>query len=209
MAVTPMFPLGSVLLPGERLPLHVFEPRYLALVDECVHHREQPDFGVVLISHGHEVGGGDQRTDVGALARIISGYELPGGRRALECVGTERIRIGAWLPDDPYPQAQVELWPDESAELDPSVSVVVDGLVEQLRTLAAEAAERTGGQKPGNPLDQLPDDAGQRAYALAARLPLGQADRYALLAAPDPAQRMARLAAALEDLIAAVRFRLT
>ncbi|WP_068269999.1 LON peptidase substrate-binding domain-containing protein [Aldersonia kunmingensis] len=209
MAVTPMFPLGSALLPGERLPLHVFEPRYLALVDECVNRREQPEFGVVLISHGHEVGGGDQRTDVGTLARIISGYELPGGRRAIECVGTERIRVGEWLPDDPYPQAQVDVWPDERAELDPSVTAVVDGLVEQLRTLAAEAAERTGGSEPGNPLEQLPDDPGQRAYALAARLPLGQADRYALLAAPDPATRMSHLAEALEDLIAAVRFRLT
>ena len=58
MAVMPMFPLGTVLLPGGVLPLHVFEPRYRKMVTDCV---ESPDheFGVVLIERGSEVGGGE------------------------------------------------------------------------------------------------------------------------------------------------------
>ena len=53
-----MFPLGSVLLPGDVLPLHVFEQRYRALIRRCLTDPE-PEFGVVLIDRGHEVGGGD------------------------------------------------------------------------------------------------------------------------------------------------------
>ena len=59
MAVLPMFPLGTVLLPGAVLPLHVFEPRYRQLVQDCL--AGEPEFGVVLIERGSEVGGGDQR----------------------------------------------------------------------------------------------------------------------------------------------------
>lgn len=58
MAVMPMFPLGTVLLPGAILPLHVFEPRYQQLVRDCLDAPEH-EFGVVLIDRGSEVGGGD------------------------------------------------------------------------------------------------------------------------------------------------------
>lgn len=203
-----MFPLGSVLLPGERLPLQVFEPRYLALVDECLNRRPQPEFAVVLISRGHEVGGGDHRTDVGVLARIVSAFRLPGDRLALDCRGGERIRVDEWLPDDPYPRARVRPWPDTDTASDSSVESAVAERVAELRSLAAELADRTGGPPPGDPLDDLPRDPVVRSYALAARLPLAQSDRYAILAAPNVAQRTVRLADALDDLIAAVQFEL-
>ncbi|MCX5044695.1 LON peptidase substrate-binding domain-containing protein [Aldersonia sp. NBC_00410] len=209
MAVIPMFPLGVALLPGERLPLQIFEPRYLALVDECLNRSPQPEFGVVLISHGHEVGGGDQRTDVGVLARIISAYDLPGGRQRLECVGTERFRVQEWLPDDPYPRAEVESWPDDAgSDIDEDADALVNGRVTGLAQLAAELAQRSGGPPPGDPLADLPTDPMRRCFALAARLPLGQADRYALLAAPDAQAGFAVLATALDDLTAAVKFRM-
>ena len=54
----PMFPLQSALLPGEALPLRIFEPRYSALVQDCLAPTTR-SFGVVLISRGREVGGGD------------------------------------------------------------------------------------------------------------------------------------------------------
>ena len=63
MAVLPMFPLGTVLLPGGVLPLHVFEPRYRQLVIDCLaDDTGEPEFGVTMIERGSEVGGGDQRT---------------------------------------------------------------------------------------------------------------------------------------------------
>ena len=110
----PMFPLGSVLLPGAVLPLHVFEPRYRQLVSTASPTTAvSPEFGVTLIERGCEVGGGDERTDVGVVARMVRVEALDGGRYALVAVGTRRIRVNAWLPDDPYPLADVDDWPDE------------------------------------------------------------------------------------------------
>src|SRR5688500_7660667 len=105
-----MFPLGSVLFPSVYLPLHVFEPRYRALVRDCL--AGDREFGVVLIERGSEVGGEDVRTDAGTVARIVEAAELPDGRWALGAVGVRRLRVAAWLPDDPYPIAEVDDWPD-------------------------------------------------------------------------------------------------
>ena len=117
MAVVPMFPLGTVLLPGGVLPLHVFEPRYRKMVTDCV---ESPDheFGVVLIERGSEVGGGEDRRMVGTMARMVEVAQMPDGRFAVMSVGVRRIRVNAWLPDDPYPLADVDDWPDETESSD-------------------------------------------------------------------------------------------
>ena len=65
-----MFPLGTVLLPTGILPLHVFELRYRRMIEECLA-ADTPEFGVVMIERGREVGGGDQRSHVGTVARIV------------------------------------------------------------------------------------------------------------------------------------------
>jgi Lon protease-like protein len=101
-----MFPLGSVLFPHAVLPLHVFEPRYRVMMRECL--AGDGEFGVVLIERGSEVGGGDSRFDVGTLARILEAAELPDGRYAIATVGVSRFHVMRWLPDDPFPQAEIE-----------------------------------------------------------------------------------------------------
>src|SRR5581483_10007082 len=98
--VLPMFPLGTVLFPYLVLPLHVFEPRYRAMTRACLD--GGGEFGTVLIERGHEVGGGDTRFAVGTVARIVEAAEFDYGRWALVTVGTRRITVEEWLPDDPY-----------------------------------------------------------------------------------------------------------
>lgn len=112
-----MFPLEHAVLPGAVVPLHVFEPRYRALVTE-VTGRDEPEFGVAMIERGREVGGGDQRSDVGVVARVLDAEEFPDGRWAIAAVGTRRIRVEEWRPDDPYPRALVDDWPDEASDVD-------------------------------------------------------------------------------------------
>ena len=107
----PMFPLGSVLVPGLLLPLHVFEPRYRALVHDVL--AADGRFGVTLIERGSEVGGGDERTAVGTAAQIVQAEESPDGRWGILAVGEERIRVLRWLDDDPYPRAVAEPLVDE------------------------------------------------------------------------------------------------
>ena len=96
-----MFPLGGVLFPYAVLPLHVFEPRYRALTEACL--AGDGEFGVVLIERGSEVGGGDTRFEVGTVARIVEAGRLPDGRYVLATVGTRRLRVREWLPEEPYP----------------------------------------------------------------------------------------------------------
>ena len=199
-----MFPLGSVLLPGDVLPLHVFEQRYRALIRRCLTD-PKPEFGVVLIDRGHEVGGGDVRRDVGTVARLIQVAETPDGRFAAIAVGTRRIRVTAWLPEDPYPRAEVEDWPetdDDPAE----VTALVEAVEGRVRRLAALAAEV--GEPAGSIVDQINPDPLAASHQLVTMAPVGAADRYDLLCCTGPAERVRRLAELLDDVEAVLKFRL-
>ncbi|RAV01890.1 LON peptidase substrate-binding domain-containing protein [Mycolicibacter senuensis] len=205
----PMFPLEWVLLPGEELSLRIFERRYTVLVGDLMHSGD-PRFGVVLIARGREVGGGEQRNDIGAMAAITDCTELGGGRYALRCLTGERIRVSQWLPDDPYPRADIEVWPDEPGE---PVSDKQFGELEErivaLHKRMAVARRRwvTAGRDTmlgGRRLRSL--DPVQRLYSLACRVPMGEADRYAVLAAPSLSDRLAALYEAIETVLARVEF---
>lgn len=198
----PMFPLGTVLVPGMVLPLHVFEPRYRALVADCL--AGEPVFGVVLIERGSEVGGGDVRTDLGTVARIVQVGRFPDGRFALVTVGTERIRVARWLPDDPYPQAEVVPAPD--APPGPAAPARRDEVARLLRRLVALRAE-LGDPAPREPPD-LNADPATASWQAAVLAGLGPWDAQRLLGIDDPAERLATLAGLLAEAIEACEFRL-
>jgi uncharacterized protein len=188
----PMFPLGSVLLPGMPLPLHVFEPRYKALVAHCL--AGEPEFGVVLIERGSEVGGGDARTGVGTVARIVEASRFEDGRWAIGAVGTRRIRVEQWLPDDPFPRAEVEDWPEEPGEID---AEHLRGVVGRFRRVLALAAELGVPVPPATV--ELADDPAVAVLQMTVATPFGPSDRYDLLAAPGPVERLALLAGLVDD----------
>ena len=190
-----MFPLGSPLLPGAVLPLHIFEPRYRALAQRCTGNDEP--FGVVMIERGSEVGGGDVRSDVGCLALISQHQELPDGRWVMLATGAQRIRILEWLADDPYPQALTADWPDEPAAIGAPVRRELVARLRRLRALASEigALGVTAAESAAidDRLAQLADDdsdATDWSFLLAALVPAGPFDRHAMLCAPDPALRV-------------------
>jgi Lon protease-like protein len=198
----PMFPLGTVLVPGMLMPLHVFEPRYRALLADC--QAGEPEFGVVLIERGREVGGGDVRRDIGTVARILEIQALPGGRSAVVSVGTRRFRVARWLPDDPYPRAEIDGWPDED-DLTPD-STAVDDVVAHLRRVLALASE--AGERAPAATAELADDPILATYHASALAPVGDEDRYRLLAAPGPAARCRALEDCLTGVEELLRFRL-
>ena len=208
MPVTPMFPLEVAMLPGEELPLRVFEPRYTAMVSDCLG-TDDPSFGVVLIAAGREVGGGDTRSDVGALAHIAECAESGDGRYRLRCVMRERIRVVEWQPDNPYPRAAVEHWPDEPGAVDVDAIRDIEG---RMIALFERIAAARGAQVVGRDIVAGADASGDAAmwlYALATRLPMGQADRYAVLAAPSAAARVGALSEAVDTVTAMVEFQLS
>jgi Lon protease-like protein len=202
-----MFPLETAMLPNQDLPLRIFEPRYGALVRHCLDSGEP--FGVVLISRGREVGGGDSRRDVGVLARITESVDQGSGRYALLCRTGERIRVCEWLPDDPYPRATVQVWPDEPG--DPVTGGQVRAVEDRVMALFERIAEARGAQLPGRDVvlgygEAGPDEA---LYILASRLPIGTADRYAVLSAPSAADRLAALGEAIDAVAEMVEFQLS
>jgi Lon protease-like protein len=209
VAVMPMFPLGTVLVPTMVLPLHVFEPRYRRLVHDCL--AGDGEFGVVLIERGSEVGGGDVRTDVGAVARILQAAETPDGRFALAAVGLRRLRVERWLEDDPYPRAEVRDWPDPPTgadELgvhlgeahDAGVAGAARGAAEVTALLRRAAALSAELGEPAPPLDlELSDDLTVASYQATAVAPLGPADKQDLLRAPSVPARFVALVRLLRE----------
>ncbi|CQD05219.1 ATP-dependent protease La [Mycobacterium lentiflavum] len=202
-----MFPLEAALLPNQDLPLRIFEPRYVALVRHCVDTGEP--FGVVLIARGREVGGGDARCDVGVLCTIEECVEQGAERYAVVCRTGERIRVSEWLADDPYPRASVQPWPDEPGDA-VTVAQLVD-IEDRMMALFERIAEARDTMLPDREVLLGPDDAdaGQRLYTLATRIPIGAADRYAVLAAPSAADRLAALSEAVDAIAEMVEFQLS
>ncbi|HSS23280.1 MAG TPA: LON peptidase substrate-binding domain-containing protein [Mycobacterium sp.] len=205
-----MFPLESALLPNQDLPLRIFEPRYVALVRHCVDSGDP--FGVVLISRGREVGGGDTRCDIGVLSRITECVDHGSDRYSLRCRTGERIRVCEWLPDDPYPRATVRFWPDERG--DPVTHAQLLAVEDRVMALFERIAEARGAQLPDRDVllgydEAGADDAGQRLFALASRVPIGTADRYTVLSAPSAAGRVAALSEAVDAVAEMVEFQLS
>lgn len=206
MAVMPMFPLGTVLFPSLVLPLHIFEPRYRRLIQDVLAGDAEagPEFGVCLIERGSEVGGGDVRVGVGTVARVHEASELPDGRWAVIAVGVRRMIVDAWLPDDPYPRAEVSDLPDpipDAHQLD--LLPEVEG---RLRTALAKVAELGGSATPAT--FELSDDPVLASHQMSALAPIATIDQQSLLAAGSVGMRLASLHAALGDAIEVLDLRL-
>jgi Lon protease-like protein len=165
-----MFPLGSVLLPAMPLPLRIFEQRYLKLLGDLVA-SERPEFGVVLIERGKEVGGGEKRMSIGTIASVTeigTTEEFLG----LESFGSQRFRINAWLPDDPYPMA-------DKAHLETKV-----------RQLLAFVSE-FGSLQFGADIE-FSDDPMEACWQMAGVLPVGPLDQIDLLSSQSADELISR-----------------
>lgn len=198
----PMFPLGSVLLPYMPLRLQVFEPRYRSLVEDVL--AADREFGVVLIERGHEVGGGDVRTDLGTVARIMQSREVADGRWLLVTVGYHRFRVERWLPDAPYPRAEVHELADPPAG--PADVERYEEVAARLRRVLAMRAE-LGEPAPPATRGVTPDPV-LGTFQVATLADLGPMDKQRLLAAADVSERLEVLVEALDDLSDALAFRL-
>lgn len=201
---TPLFPLGSVLFPGGHLPLRIFEPRYLDMIQRC--HAQGQAFGVVALTEGHEVrqreGEGFKREtfhDVGTLARIDHFEHAQSGLIHIRTRGTRRFRLqssrclshGLWV-------GEIELLPDDAAV---SVPYDLGPAVWRLQQLLAEWSERVAA-------DELPvqppyawDDAGWLANRWAQLLPMPTADRQRLMAMDNPLLRLELVVDRLDGII--------
>jgi Lon protease-like protein len=182
----PLFPLHTVLFPGMLLPLHIFEPRYRKMINECLDGNRP--FGVALIAQGPEVGGRAEPHAVGTWALISRVERQPDGRMSIEAVGQERFRILRLHDDEDYLTGTVERFPLGGAKEDRAQQLArrLRPWLERYLTLLGQAVD--------SPFDaaRLPHDPLPLAYlaAIVAQIPLGE--KQALLETPTAAQMLER-----------------
>ena len=129
MSILRLFPLNTVIFPGQHLPLHVFEQRYRQLVQEIMD--EDSEFGIALIRSDTDIDHDSIPNSIGCTARITNSEQLPDGRFNISCKGIRRFRLLELLTPDPYPRAEVEYLIEDNTDPD-EVTLGLSQSVEEL-----------------------------------------------------------------------------
>lgn len=188
----PLFPLGTVLYPGNPLPLRIFEPRYVDLVSACM--REDRGFGVVAIRAGNEAGIAADTFDSGTYARIIDFDRGADGLLNLVIRGQQRIHIGERVVGaDQLIVAQVRDLADITPQPIPDKHA-------DLAVLVGEMEKNIGA---GNESQDPPNDSAALAYRLLQFLPIALDIKVRLLEANDAQQLLDMVATEIARLKAA------
>lgn len=193
MTQLPLFPLGTVLLPGGRMPLRVFEPRYVDLVSSCL--KSEAEFGVVLIRDGSEVvttpdAAMPKLAQLGTAARIVDWDQLPGGMLGVTIEGTRKFRLLATTQQPDFLViGEIDWLPPEPVVDLPPHAVDLREVLRQLMLHPQIAA-----------LNLSADDlhTGRLTHLLGQLLPIEQEEKFGLLAEADPLRRLDRLLALLD-----------
>jgi len=186
----PLFPLGTVLVPGMRLSLHVFEPRYRQLVADLLSGEgaRGPEFGVVALRQGWEVGELKDVYGVGTTARVTDVLPHTDGQCDLSAVGDRRFVIESLdTGSHPYLVATVRRLPETDGALKPGAAAAVRRALEaHLQALDELDIEFTEQRSELS----TPVDPQELSYAVANLVSLPLSDRQTLLATPDTATRL-------------------
>jgi Lon protease-like protein len=177
----PLFPLGLVLLPGEVVPLHIFEERYKVMIGECLD--EERDFGILWVSD-------DGLKDTGCTARITQLLErMDDGRMNILVQGSTPFLLRRRIEELAYPAGDVELLDEEEDAAD-------EGEGGEARRRYAELVERATDSRPSEgDLEELD------AYGMAATLDFALDAKQDLLELRSERRRLTRLAELFEATI--------
>jgi Lon protease-like protein len=177
----PLFPLRLVLFPGQVLPLHVFEPRYRLMINQCV--EEELPFGVVLMREDtpdwREYNGDVELPhEIGTTAHIRRMERLADGRLNIITLGLHRFRVRKLRFDRPFLQGEVETFPlagvvgSHETKL---VSRLLQGYIKLLSQVLDSEID----------LEEVPDDPHSLAYLTAGALQIPWDEKQSLLETPN------------------------
>ena len=180
----PLFPLGIVLLPGEAVPLHIFEERYKVMIGECLD--EEREFGIIWLAD-------DELKEVGCAARITRVLErFDDGRLNILVEGTTPFRLERRIGELAYPAGDVEVLDDE---LDAD-----EAALERARTGYADLVEEVTESRPdAEALAEL------GAYGMAATLDIAPSAKQALLELRSEPARIEQLEALFAEALKRIR----
>lgn len=181
-----LFPLPLVLVPTERIPLHIFEDRYKELIGECI--ETDGDFGLVLATGDGAV------HEIGTRARVASVLEeLEDGRLNIVVEGGERFRLLELTRGRSFQTGVVEEVVDEDDPLEEEDAARALTVFKDLAVAAESDVD-------------IPElDSPDLVWELAARVDFGVEPKQEILASTSPAQRMRRLVELLETSLEAVK----
>jgi ATP-dependent Lon protease len=179
----PLFPLDVVLFPGMLLPLHIFEPRYKAMIGRCL--AENTEFGVVLA-------GEDRVAKIGCSAEIAQKLkEYPDGRMDILTSGRTVFQVIEVLQEKEYHEAMVEFISEEILPEDPQSENRLIDAFQKCHTLIF-----------GQPWDSSSRDTDvPLTYQLGAQLPLELEDKQKLLETRDESERRAFLMSQISTIL--------
>lgn len=184
----PVFPLNMTLFPGGRLPLQIFETRYIDMVKNCL--KDEHGFVVVSIKEGQEVGQKPETYQIGTYAEIIDWDTLPSGLLGITVEGGQRVNLSELnIANDKLLSSKVDYIDD-----DPDITVPesYSHLVDILKSIENNPVIHNLN------LNIDYQSASQLSCRLSELLPFDIEDKQALLELHDPLERLARVQAILD-----------
>jgi ATP-dependent Lon protease len=180
----PLFPLGIVLLPGEAVPLHIFEERYKQMIGECL--AEEREFGIIWLAE-------NELKQVGCAARITRVLErFDDGRLNILVEGTSPFRLERRIGELAYPAGDIQLL-DDQPDAD-------EAALERARSSYADLVEQVTDTRPE------PEILGQLgAYGMAATLDIAPSAKQALLELRSEPARLEQLEALFAEALQRIR----
>lgn len=186
----PLFPLNSVVLPGGRIPLQLFEPRYLDMLTRCL--KEDRGFVVVLLREGVETGKVAAFYDIGTYVRIIDFKQLDNGLLGITVEGQSKVSVvRSWQQEDGLNVGDVECLLAEDVLMIPERYTELPSV---LKALFRHPVIHDLGME----VDYT--DARDVGWRLTELLPLDKQEKQRLVELQNPLERLDRLNDLLEAL---------
>ena len=188
----PLFPLNVALVPGLVLPLHIFEPRYRAMVEELLAHPDEDgrEFGIIAVRDGCDIeqDGLPALYPVGTTAVLRQVERLDDGRFDIVATGSRRFRLVGLDVSEPLLRGEVEFLDDADDPADAAVAAQVARLFVAYR---AALSGQVDDDIPADAAEELPDDPTVIGYLVTAAMVLPADERQLLLAAGTTSERLA------------------
>ncbi len=194
MATIPLFLLQIVQFPGVVTPLHIFETRYRQMLKDVI--AGDKTFGIVAVMG--EATARPLLGSVGCTAKVVIAQEMDDGRANILCVGEQRFRLLDYEEGEPYLQARVEFFEDETAFEDFSEeTAAAKALFARLAKLAQQIKENERDEE----LPELPEDPQELSFMLAAYLDLSLTEKQEMLELTDTGVRLQRVSTQLREMV--------
>ena len=178
----PLFPLDLVLLPGQALPLHIFEPRYREMTRHCI--ATQSAFGIILSGEAGMAGTGCSAI----IAKVLKKYD--DGRSDILTAGQNAFHLVRTHDEKAYLEADVEYLEEDFTDRDAATSTHLEEMYERCHKLVY-------GQGAPPPLET--EGGASLAYHVASVLPVGTTVRQEILEIRSEVARQTKLLAHLEE----------